>query len=173
MSASSRPPPAVSVSTLYWPRFSRDQYTKSRKSRGAGLTTTGRCGIEGEGGEARRGVPIGRLKPALEFSSRVGWRGSEPAADERRLATDRGVVPQPAAEQPYLRAADARRLEPPRDLLELVAALGQQQRVKTHALCRPGRGHGIGLRRCTPSGGRDVAGVPLDRRPRTARARTE
>ena len=27
---------AASVSTLYWPRFSRDQYTKSRKSRGAG-----------------------------------------------------------------------------------------------------------------------------------------
>ena len=130
-----------------------------------------RCGIEGERSEARRGVPIGRLKPALEFSSRVGWRGGKPAADERRLAADRGVVPN-RRRAAALAGCRCRRLEPPRDLLEL-SRPRQQQRIKTHALCRPGRGGGIGLRRCPRCGARGVAGEPLDRRTRIARARIE
>src|SRR5205814_3020129 len=80
--------------------------------------------------EPRRRVAIGCLEPALELAPKLGRRGGEPAPDERRLAGDRGVVPQPAAEQMHLRRADAGLLQTAGDLLQLFAAFGQQQSIE-------------------------------------------
>jgi hypothetical protein len=49
--------------------------------------------VEGERGEPRRRVTVGRAEPVFEFAARLGRRGGKPAAVERRLAGDRRVVP--------------------------------------------------------------------------------
>src|SRR5262249_54071467 len=107
-----------------------DRLLREGLAAGAVRQHSGECrGVVAQRREARRVMTVDCTKVLLEDTARLGYRGGEPAADERRLIADIGHVPEPAAEQLHWFRAALRFPDLPGDLFERGAAFGKQQGV--------------------------------------------
>src|SRR5260221_637052 len=133
-----------------------------RRRIGVAAGLAGRDGRQGrrvvaEGGKTRRRQVVERAEPLPEVAGRGGCGRGDPAADQRRLGAEAGLVPQAGPEAPHLGGVDVEIGQQRGDGLELAAAVGQQHGVETGIARRLARRQALqGLARRLVAGGLEL-----------------